>query len=404
MRLLFYAEGPCNTTGFSLVNRHIAQALSEVEGLSLEWVATSHWHEPRGEPYTIHACPHGPDKEHARNLEKIRERIASREWDVFFYQGDMGTNDDVLIEVIKITHDSREKRFIYYIPLDIDECLPQSFDIASAANVPVFYTMRAVQVTERIRPELAGRLSSIGLGTEPDIFYPLGEEERKIQRKRIFDIDDDTFIVINVNRNQQRKDLARSMAYFHKFHELHPHSMLYLHSVIQDAGGNLMVQAAMAGCDIAAKPAEVAFSGLQLHQPWSQADMNNLYNAADCLISTSYGEGWGLTTAEAMCAGCPVVVPANTANFDLVGEDEERGYLAATGGDLDHTVYHYETGGSPHDMVHLDSFLTKITQVYLYPGIAKLKAEKARQWCLEHTWQKRGEEWQQLMRLLMQQS
>ena len=269
----------------------------------------------------------------------------------------------------------------------------------------------------RLVPQLV--CSAIGLGTEPDVFYPLSEEERRAQRKRIFGIEDDTFIVINVNRNQMRKDLARTMACFHQFHERYPHSLLYLHSVIQDYGGNLSTQATMCGIDIFASPAEIAFSGLDLNNPWSRAELNNLYNAADCLVSTSYGEGWGLSTTEAMCAGTPVVVPMNTANFDILGENQERGWGMKTGGDLDHTVYLYEGGGAPHDIVWSESFLDKMIEVYhgtylwstaVYgtggnPYYARYrnvqdKVEAARAWCLENTWEHKGHAWRQLIEML----
>src|SRR5258708_20943604 len=103
------------------------------------------------------------------------------------------------------------------------------------------------------------------LGCETDVFYPLSEEERKAARLRLFGEEyKDTFLCINVNRNQQRKDLARCMGAFHLFHQKHPDSALYLHSVMNDAGGHLPTQAVMAGCDVYSRPAEIAFSGLDL--------------------------------------------------------------------------------------------------------------------------------------------
>jgi len=228
-------------------------------------------------------------------------------------------------------------------------------------------------------------------------------EERRQYRKTIFNIEDDNFLALNVNRNQARKDLARTMAYYHQFHVKHPHSLLYMHAQIADYGGNLTLQAKMVGCDIHAQPAEIGFSTLDLTKPWPTSELNMIYNAADVLVSTSYGEGWGLTTTEALAAELPVLVPGNTANFDIVGEHEERGYLARTGGDLDHTHYLYESGGgSPHDIVHLDSFLEKLSHIYLHRDEAKAKARAGRAWCQHNTWEHRGEEWRKLVQLISQ--
>lgn len=415
-RCLFYAESPHNTTGFACVNKYLAEALSDVS--VLEYVASSHY-APQLDaalPYKIHPCPQDDisSKPAIRNLACIMERLESLEWDIFFYQGDIGANDDVIIRACQLRDEHPGTKFvIYYVPIDIDHCLPAVFNVARCCDVQVFYTQRGVDLATRLVPEMAGKCSAIGLGTEPHIFYPMGEEARREQRKRIFGIDDDTFIVINVNRNQGRKDLARTMACFHAFHTTFPHSLLYMHSVIQDYGGNLMTQAAMCGLDITALPSEIAFSSLDLNKPWSRSDLNCLYNAADCLVSTSYGEGWGLTTTEAMSAGCPVVVPMNTANYDIIGPNQERGWGMRTGGDIDHTVYLYEGGGAPHDTVHLDSFLEKMAQVYygtvkdedgryhdMYQEDLLTRTMKARAWCLENTWEHRKTAWREVIKIL----
>jgi len=407
-RVLFYAESPHNTTGFAQVNKHLAEAIAPI--CELEYVASSHWGHPADAklPYVIHQCPPGTEKEAIRNLAKVLERIESREWDIFFYQGDIGANDDVIVAACKIAQEDKSKFTIYYVPIDVDDTLAPVFDIARACDVQVFYTQRGADLAMRKVPDMVGKCSAIGLGTEPDVFFPLSEEERRAQRKLIFGIEDDTFLVINVNRNQMRKDLARTMACFHQFHELYPHSLLYMHSVIQDYGGNLTTQAAMVGVDIFAQPSEIAFSSLDLNKPWSRADLNNLYNAADCLVSTSYGEGWGLSTTEAMCAGCPVVVPMNTANYDIIGANQERGWGMKTGGDLDHTVYLYEGGGAPHDIVWSESFVEKLEQVYLAQSIhaefslrdVNKKREAALKWCTENTWEHKGQAWRQVIEIL----
>ncbi len=411
-RVLFYGESPHNTTGFANVNKHLAEAISPI--CELEYVASSHWGHPADAdlPYTIHqspaAAPGDDEKARIRNLAKVMERIESREWDIFFYQGDIGANDDVIVAACKIAQADPSKFTIYYVPIDVDDTLAPVFDIARACDVQVFYTQRGADLATTKVPDMVGKCSAIGLGTEPDVFFPLSEEERRAQRKLIFGIEDDTFLVINVNRNQMRKDLARTMACFHQFHELYPHSLLYMHSVIQDYGGNLTTQAAMVGVDIFAQPSEIAFSSLDLNKPWSRADLNNLYNAADCLVSTSYGEGWGLSTTEAMCAGCPVVVPMNTANFDIIGENEERGYGMQTGGDLDHTVYLYEGGGAPHDIVWTASFMEKLAHVYVgttigesgWATLLRRRKAAARAWCLENTWEHKGQAWRQVIEIL----
>jgi glycosyltransferase involved in cell wall biosynthesis len=55
--------------------------------------------------------------------------------------------------------------------------------------------------------------------------------------------------------------------------------------------------------------------------------LNELYNAADQYVSTALGEGWGLCQTESMAAGTPIIVPDNTSSPEIVGENDERGFM-----------------------------------------------------------------------------
>ena len=45
--------------------------------------------------------------------------------------------------------------------------------------------------------------------------------------------------------------------------------------------------------------------------------MRSLYGAADLLLTTSLGEGWGLPVTEALACGTPVVVPMHTSLMEI---------------------------------------------------------------------------------------
>ncbi len=50
----------------------------------------------------------------------------------------------------------------------------------------------------------------------------------------------------------------------------------------------------------------------------STEELVNLYCAADVYVSTALNEGFGLPQLEAMCCGCPVVSPHNSAMIEIV--------------------------------------------------------------------------------------
>lgn len=413
MKLLFYGESPMNATGFGQVNKHLLAAFSRVADVTA--VCTTHYrygYNRKKYPYDIIGCElvdvSKRDQTHQRNLPNILKAVQDAKWDVFCFQGDFGWSNDILVEVGLVLQECPEKHAIFYLPIDGDVSHAMAFNILQLCNVPVVYTNHGKSVIERYAPDIAKNVSVIQLGCETEFFYPFTPEQRREARlKRFGPAYMDQFLCINVNRNQPRKDLARCMAAFHQFHEKHPDSSLYMHSVQNDAGGSLTTQATLAGCDVNKRPAEVIFSDLNLANPWTKAQLNEVYNAADCLISTAYGEGWGLTTSEAMAAGTPVVVPANTANLDLLGEqlpgahfDFERGWGMRTGGDLDHTVFMYANGGGPVASIHTNSFLDTLEYVYYHREEAHAKAQVALAWARENTWERREADWEQLLRLM----
>ena len=412
MRLLFFGESPLNPTGFGQVNKHLAAAFAREAKVTM--VASGHYYESydRDEyPYEIIGCPLVPPEErsleHQRNLPNIEHYLKETAWDVFVTQVDMGWwNDTVLKWAKELQEEHPERDTIYYAPIDGDVSLAHAFIPLTWFSVPCVYTNHARGVVAKHAPEIAENVSVMWLGCEPDVFYPLPDEKRRELRVRFFgDELPGRFIVLNVNRNQQRKDLMRSMAAFHVFHEKHPDSTLLLHAVMTDIGGSLPHQARLLGLDVFGKPPEIAFSNLDLANPWSRETLNELYNACDCLISTAYGEGWGLCTTEAMAAGLPVVVPYNTANIDILGnhveggipEEYERGWGVRTGGDLDHTIFLYTNGNSLASTIHTESFVHALEYVYNHPDETKAKTHIARQWCEENSWGKRESEWQQLL-------
>lgn len=418
MKLLFFGESPLNPTGFGQVNKHLVAAFAREAEVTM--VASGHYYESYDReqfPYEIVGCPLVPVEErtleHQRNLETIKHYIKETEWDVFATQCDLGWwNDNVLLWAKEEQEAHPERDTIFYMPIDGDVSLAHAFMPFTWCSAPVVYTNHAKSVVAKYAPQIAENMSVMWLGCEPDVFYPMSKDKRKEMRLKFFGPDyADRFICLNVNRNQMRKDLMRSMAVFHQFHAKHPESTLHLHAVPVDIGGSLPFQAQILGLDIWSKPSEISFSGLDLASPWSRETLNELYNACDVLISTAYGEGWGLCTTEAMAAGLPVVVPANTANLDILGNvkknkmfwdefDHERGWGVKTGGDIDHTVYIYTNGNAQASIIHSQSFLDALEYVYQNRDEAEAKAKVARKWCEDNSWERRESDWQQLLQMI----
>ena len=218
MKILYYGESPCIVTGLSQVSRYLLERLYK-DGHNIEVVAMNHFLEDYDHtkyPYPIHPCHNNE----GRNTEIMKDRLMNSEYDIFIYSADFGGGDEILQTMVEA---QKTKTFlsVAYCPVDCDIVPPSIFNYLAVVNAPIVYTEHGKSVIERYRPDLVGRINVIPLGCNPERFYPLSHEERVKARHDLFGIDDDTFIVLNINRNQHRKDLGRSLMIFHEFHKVH---------------------------------------------------------------------------------------------------------------------------------------------------------------------------------------
>lgn len=117
----------------------------------------------------------------------------------------------------------------------------------------------------------------------------------------------DGFIVLNANRNQPRKRIDLSLQYFAEFVNSNKISDAYLYLHVCPTGD--------VGVDVDQLAAYYGLRGrVLLEQPGvyeglSEEDLALTYQAADVQMTTTQGEGWGLTTMEGMACGVPQVLP-----------------------------------------------------------------------------------------------
>lgn len=140
-------------------------------------------------------------------------------------------------------------------------------------------------------------------GIDTSLFRPV---DRSLAREAL-GLPEDAFIVGNVNRNQPRKRLDVTIRYFAEWTAKHRvrDARLLLHCAKQDAGWDL--EGLAAHHRIADR---VIFTGSEnIRDAGDAGIMPLIYSALDVQVSTTLGEGWGLTTMEGMACGIPQIVP-----------------------------------------------------------------------------------------------
>lgn len=136
-------------------------------------------------------------------------------------------------------------------------------------------------------------------------------------------IDDDRFVVmVNAANNgvsPPRKAFVEMLSGFALFAREHHDAVLYLHTALKRPNGvDIPFVAATLGLD----PSRLKAVGQTPYQMglFTNEDMAQLYSAADVLLSTSMGEGFGIPVIEAMACGTPAIVTDFSAQPELVGD------------------------------------------------------------------------------------
>lgn len=381
INVLAYCDSPTCATGFGTVSRNIFEPLHKTGRYNIDILGINYWGDPHNFPYRI--WPTGTNQERdPYGRKKVCGMIPQMEYDILFFLQDTFILDFIpqLLEHLK----SQGKKFksICYFPID---GMPKEQWIKNVTPVdyPVAYSKFGVEFAKMVYPECP-EMDNIPHGVNLNDYKLLPPEEVKDFREKYFGPLADKFVFTNLNRNQQRKDIPRSIQAFVEFRKEVKDAILYLHMAQVDQGWNLPEVCKSYGLDITK---DVIFpQNFGPNQGYPRQIVNMLYNCSDCVVSTTLGEGWGLSWIEAMSTKTPIIMPNNTALAECITDD--RGYLVKSGADASHfTVL-------PHDnevirpLVDVDDMVEKMLRVYNNYDEAMQKAENAYTWVREElNWQ-----------------
>lgn len=263
--------------------------------------------------------------------QKVLNELGKGIYDIFFVIQDTFIVQTI-IQQISETRDALEKKFstIFYYPIDATPKPEWITDCVSHIDFPVAYTNYAKEETLKIDPSLSDA-DVVYHGTNLTDFNFIEDRQQVAEfRKGYFNGHaDGKFLLVNVNRNQPRKDIMRNFTILRELKKRGRDVLLYLHMSHNDAGGNLLVMADYFGFKLNEDfilPSPKVFS---VNQGIPISMVNMLYNAADAVISTTLGEGWGLSITEAMATRTPIIAPDNTSLHEMMAND--RGVLVPSG-------------------------------------------------------------------------
>ena len=223
---------------------------------------------------------------------------------------------------------------------------------------------------------------------DPDLWRPPLPDERA-QIRQGLGIQDDTFVVLTVADNQERKNLSRAMEIIAEYGvEVQERDGAGLVTKKEDKRPVLYQLVTRVNSPVGWKLDDLAMRlgimdkfasynrGVPPKMLWS------LFAAADCFLLTSKAEGLAIPAMEAMACKLPVIATNCTAMAEHLAD--RRGLLIEP-----EYVYTDPFGNGNRYLASLDDGVDKLLLLNEY-GTQSLKLEEARQYVLDRTWEKAG--------------
>lgn len=330
-------------TGFATVSKNIKRELKNHFGsdLHLDICGINYFGEPYREDdgtYVISAIKSAPKKDDFGRFGFLKILKDSNEYDGVFIIQDLGVISPIA-NILKTIREEKARnnqklfKSMFYFPVDcrLVEKITQDIEVFDTL---VTYTEYGRNEILRLRPELKGKIKVVPHGNNAKDFYPLPQNEIDEFRKEYFGDNADKFIITNINRNQPRKDIPTTIFAFieakkqWKSEGIPSEPFLYLHMHPKDPMGwdlrAIFIQTDLVeGKDYKLLDNDIANNGASVEM------LNKIYNASDLYVTTTLGEGWGLTLTEAMATRTPIVCPLSTSFIEMTNNGK-RAYSIDT--------------------------------------------------------------------------
>jgi glycosyltransferase involved in cell wall biosynthesis len=287
-RVLAYCDAPTCATGFGTVSRNVFEGIYKTGRYDIDVLGINYWGDPHEFPYRIWPTGTNSQKD-PYGRQKVFEMIPQMDFDIIFFLQDTFIMNFIpkLLEGLKVNRKTPFKTIVYY---PIDSIIKEEWakNIAPVDTKVAYCQFGVDRTKEVLGDEYTKDLTWIPHGVNLSEYYPIDDERLQQFKKQYFGDQADKFIITNLNRNQQRKDIPRTIMAFKEFRKIVPDSVLYLHMAMQDQGWNLPEVAKLMGFT----SRDIVFpQNFGPNQGYPREIVNMLYNCSDVIVSTTLGEG-----------------------------------------------------------------------------------------------------------------
>ena len=373
IKVLAYCDAPTCATGFATVSRNILNGLYATGRYDVDVLGINYWGDPHEFPYRIWPVGVNADRD-PYGRKKVFSMIQQMDYDILFFLQDTFILDFLPELHNRLRASGKEFRSICYYPVDGTPKVSWLENV-NACDHLIAYSNFGKSESEKVMPEMKSPFV-IPHGVNTKEYFVSNDKDIRAFRSQFFGSQANKFVFTNLNRNQQRKDIPRTIAAFAEFHKQVPESLLYLHMAKKDQGWDLTEVVNAYDLDMTK---DVVFpENFGPNQGYPRHIVNMVYNVSDCVLSTTLGEGWGLSWIEAMATKTPIIMPGNTAMVESITED--RGWLVKSGSNPSLFTVVPNDNEIVRPLVDVDNMVKVMKEVHNNPEEAKRRAENAYNW------------------------
>lgn len=348
MKLLCLCDSPTETTGFAKVAANLLREWRGHFGGGIDVWGINYLGWPHQLPYRI--FPGGrAGWNHPNQLRVFLELIANGDYThVWIMQDTFALSKNSFPTALRDVCRAKRVKTALYFPVDapLD---PEWAGIVQCVDVAVAYTDYGRREAEKWAPRQFVHVLPHGVDTKvfAPMFAGMDREKKRALRGELradllseklpwggFRVAAGDRLLVNVNVHSRRKGLAQSLEILARLKdsrmEAEPEWKLLMHmdGIRPDDQTDLESAGRQLGLDYG-----VDWKHTGGPNGWwrngdgllAEEDVNRLYNAADGVLTTTLGEGWGFCITEGLAAGVPVFAPDHTSCGEIARRAEETG-------------------------------------------------------------------------------
>lgn len=315
LKLLIWGDSPTATTGFGRVNREIISGISKKFDLDIHVLGVNYEGDPHEFPFKIYPTMRFLDNINSDSepfgYEFLEQMIIKETPDIVFLHNDPWNIEIVSKNVNKLNEFLKQKmnkQFVTIAYLAIDGEVYKNWMLSvKDFDFLATYSDWARGLCIAQCPEIKSKLKTIHIGVDKSKYFSLKEDKFKLKRLT-FGLNEDRTVFTIISRNTQRKQLGLALEALKMLKDRGHRPFLYIHSNPIQLGYNLLRLAEKLNLKIN-EDYFILNKEFFEHRGFDDKILNQIYNASDCLLSTSIGEGFGMSPFEAAAANTLLLLP-----------------------------------------------------------------------------------------------